>query len=519
MKGTPFGRYRLVELLGRGGMGEVWRAYDTATNRMVAIKLLPPHLAQDNTFVQRFRREAETAAQLNNPHVIPIHNYGEIDGRLYVDMRLIDGRDLQDVLADGPLEPGRAVRIVEQVATALHAAHKTGLVHRDIKPSNILIDEDDFAYLIDFGIARGADQTAITSTGGVIGTLHYMAPERFSTGHADARSDIYALACVLYECLTGNRPFSGDSLEQQLAAHLTMPPPRPSTANPRLPPGFDSVIAKGMAKDPAQRYATTSELARAASNAITVPSSGPVRAVAAQSPISTTPQAQLTAPAAAAMETIGRAPAPPDIHHPAAAPSPTDPTQPAPAQPAKSAESKSVSAQDRTALPPQPRRKRMRAATLLPAVLAILLVAAAAFAAITTVRANKIAGATVPDWQPYVDAGKTSAQLLTTIDHRSADSDVQRILDNATGTFYDDFKKRSAPFIQTVREAQSTSTGTVSGAGLESLDGMQARVLVAVTVKTSNAEKPNQEPRSWRMRITVDKVGDSYKTSNVEFVP
>ena len=159
VEGTPFGRYRLEELLGRGGMGEVWRAFDTATDRTVAIKLLPPQLADDDTFVQRFRREAEAAARLNNPHVIPIHTYGEIDGRLYVDMRLIEGRDLQEVLAGGPLEPGRAVRIIEQVAKALHAAHKIGLVHRDVKPSNILLDEDDFAYLIDFGIARGADET------------------------------------------------------------------------------------------------------------------------------------------------------------------------------------------------------------------------------------------------------------------------------------------------------------------------------------------------------------------------
>ena len=169
----------LIELLGRGGMGEVWRAYDTATNnRTVAIKLLPPHLAQDDTFVQRFRREADAAARLNNPHIIPIHTYGEIDGRLYVDMRLIEGRDLQEVLDDGPLEPGRAVRIIEQVAKALHAAHKIGLVHRDVKPSNILLDEDDFAYLIDFGIARGVDQTAIDRTGAMIGSWHYMAPER-----------------------------------------------------------------------------------------------------------------------------------------------------------------------------------------------------------------------------------------------------------------------------------------------------------------------------------------------------
>jgi serine/threonine-protein kinase len=272
VEGTPFGRYRLIELLGRGGMGEVWRAHDTAANnRTVAIKLLPAHLAADDMFVARFRREADAAAQLNNPHVIPIHQYGEIDGRLYVDMRLVEGRDLQEVLNEGPLEPARAVRIIEQVAKALRAAHKIGLIHRDVKPSNILIDEDDFAYLIDFGIARGADQTGLTGTGAAIGSWHYMAPERMRAQEADARADIYALACVLYECLTAHRPFPGDSTESQVAAHLMEPPPQPSTALPTVPTRFDTVIAKGMAKDPDQRYATTVELATAARDAITAP--------------------------------------------------------------------------------------------------------------------------------------------------------------------------------------------------------------------------------------------------------
>jgi serine/threonine-protein kinase len=272
VNGTPFGRYRLVQLLGRGGMGEVWRAYDTAANnRTVAIKLLPPQLADDSTFVQRFRREADAAAQLNNPHIIPIHNYGEIDGRLYVDMRLIEGRDLQQVLADGPIEPARAVRIIEQVAKALQAAHRIGLVHRDVKPSNILLDEDDFAYLIDFGIARAADQTRMTGTGSIIGSWHYMSPERLRAGQVDARSDIYALACVLYECLTGSTPYPGDNFEQQITAHLTEPPPRPSSTDPNMPVALDPVIATGMAKDPDQRYATTVELADAARDAITTP--------------------------------------------------------------------------------------------------------------------------------------------------------------------------------------------------------------------------------------------------------
>lgn len=277
MQGTSFGKYRLIELLGRGGMGEVWRAYDTVIDRIVAIKILPREISRDPVFQQRFRREAHAAARLSSPHVIPIHTHGEIDGRLFVDMRLIEGRDLQSVLQAGPLPPDRAVRIIEQIARALHAAHKVGLLHRDVKPSNILLDDDDFAYLIDFGIARVAGELGLTAAGDVIGTFHYMAPERFDAGHidaraVDARSDIYSLTCVLYECLTAQHPFPGDSLEQQITKHLTAPPPRPSSFISGLPGGFDMVIAKGMAKNPAERYATTIDLARAAHDAITTPS-------------------------------------------------------------------------------------------------------------------------------------------------------------------------------------------------------------------------------------------------------
>jgi serine/threonine protein kinase len=275
--GTPFGRYRLVELLGRGGMGEVWHAHDTVTDRTVAIKVLPVHLSEDEDFQRRFRREAHAAARLNSPHVIPIHNYGEIDGRLYLDMRLIKGRDLATLIADGPLDPTRAVHIVGQVAKALHAAHEEGLLHRDIKPSNILLDRDDFAYLIDFGIARTLGETRMTQTGNAIGTFHYIAPERLAIGaDEDARADIYSLACVLYECLTGSPPFPGDTMPQLVAAHLSAPPPRPSISQPKVPVQVDEVIATGMAKDPDQRYATTLELANAARDAMTTPVGQPV---------------------------------------------------------------------------------------------------------------------------------------------------------------------------------------------------------------------------------------------------
>jgi serine/threonine protein kinase len=269
LEGKPFGRYRLVELLGRGGMGEVWRAHDTRTDRIVAIKVLPPQFSDDPTFQERFRREAHGAARLDHPNVIPIHDYGEIDGHLYVDMRLIRGRDLQALIADGALQPGRAVRIIEQVAKALHAAHKVGLVHRDVKPSNILVDDEDFAYLIDFGIARATDDTRLTGTGNAIGTFQYMAPERMGGHPDDARADIYALACVLYECLTGQPPFPGTNMGSLVAAHLHTPPPQPSMAKADVPQQLDEVIATGMAKEPDQRYATTVELAVAAHDAVT----------------------------------------------------------------------------------------------------------------------------------------------------------------------------------------------------------------------------------------------------------
>jgi serine/threonine-protein kinase len=268
LEGTPFGRYTLVELLGRGGMGDVWRAFDTMTDRVVAVKVLPAHLASDQTFQERFRREARAAAGLNNPHVVPIHDFGEIDGRLFVDMRLIEGEDLGTLLAAGPLAPQRAIRIVEQIALALFAAHRIGLVHRDVKPSNILVTEDDFAYLIDFGIARAEGEAGLTDTNAAVGTWAYMAPERFSTGSADARADVYALTCVLYEALTGQSPFPGKTLEQIATAHMLQPPPKPSAVLPQIPPAMDRVINTGMAKEPEQRYASTKDLATAARAAI-----------------------------------------------------------------------------------------------------------------------------------------------------------------------------------------------------------------------------------------------------------
>jgi serine/threonine-protein kinase len=274
VEGTPFGRYQLIELLGRGGMGEVWRAHDTELDRVVALKMLLPHFTQDAEFEKRFRREARAAARLDDPHVVPIHDVGEIDGRLYVTMRLISGVDLHTLLNDGPLDAERAVYIVEQVASALNCAHQAGLVHRDVKPSNILLAHNDFAYLIDFGIAHAAGETGLTSVGSTVGTWSYMAPERFGNGEIGPGCDVYALACVLYECLTGELPFPGTTLEQIAVGHMVMPPPKPSEDRDTVPTALDDVIATGLAKKPTDRYRSTIEMASAARHAIT-PRIGP----------------------------------------------------------------------------------------------------------------------------------------------------------------------------------------------------------------------------------------------------
>ena len=276
--GQMFGHYRLTGLLGRGGMGEVYRAEDTNKGRTVALKILAEQYWQDEKFRTRFQRESRAAAVLQEPHVIPIHDWGEIDGHPYIDMRLVEGKTLQELLSDGPLPPARASFIIGGVAAALDAAHAAGLIHRDVKPQNIIVTPSDFPYLVDFGIAEAKGESGLTNTGMQIGTFAYMAPERFRDTEATPAVDVYALACVLYESLTGEAPFPSGSLEQIMTAHLFTPPPQPSLANRRLSPAFDDVIARGMAKEPDDRYGSCGALGRATQRALqsdTIVESGP----------------------------------------------------------------------------------------------------------------------------------------------------------------------------------------------------------------------------------------------------
>jgi serine/threonine-protein kinase len=251
-------------------MGEVYEAEDARKRRMVALKLISPEFTSNAEFRARLQREADIAGRLTEPHVVPIHDYGEIDGRFYVEMRLVDGVDLGTLLRrDGPLDPPRAIAIISQVAAALDAAHAVGVTHRDVTPGNILVTPSDFAYLADFGIARAATDPGLTQVGTAIGTYYYMAPERFTDDDVTHSVDIYSLACVLTECLTGSPPYRAETIERLIAAHLTKTAAPPSQLRPgACPPALDQVIAKGMAKNPRERYRTAGEFAAAAHHAL-----------------------------------------------------------------------------------------------------------------------------------------------------------------------------------------------------------------------------------------------------------
>ncbi len=264
--GSEIAGYRIERLLGRGGMSVVYLAHDPRLDRRVALKLLAPELSEDERFRERFLRESKLAASLDHPNVIPIFEAGEAEGVLFIAMRFVEGGDLKRLLAEeGPLEPARTVGILERVADALDAAHKRGLVHRDVKPGNVLISEDDHVYLSDFGLTKQAgSESGVTETGQFVGTADYVSPEQIEHQDVSGRTDEYALACVLYECLTGQAPFRGESLMGVLWGHMNRDATPASETNEELPSEIDAVLARGMAKQPGERYATCGELGQEA---------------------------------------------------------------------------------------------------------------------------------------------------------------------------------------------------------------------------------------------------------------
>jgi serine/threonine protein kinase/DNA-binding beta-propeller fold protein YncE len=260
---------RIEAVIGRGGMGLVYLATQLSLERPVALKAIAPELAGDPSFRERFKRESRIAASIEHPNVIPVYEAGEGDGLLYLIMRYVEGTDLRALIArEQGLEPGRAARLVAQIAAGLSAAHRRGLVHRDVKPANVLVDaggEREHAYLTDFGIARHVTATSgLTRTGSVVGTLDYLAPERIQGDGGDgAGADVYAAGCVLFEALTGSVPYPRDNEVAKMYAHLNAPVPTPRELVPDLLAELDEIAQRAMAKDPAQRFGSAGELAQA----------------------------------------------------------------------------------------------------------------------------------------------------------------------------------------------------------------------------------------------------------------
>jgi serine/threonine-protein kinase len=256
-------------------MGVVYLAEHIRLKRKAALKVLSSELVEDERFRDRFIHESELAASLDHPNIIDIYDAGETDGLLYLAMRYVSGDDLKTLIArEGRLDPERTVALITQVAGALDAAHERGLVHRDIKPANVLVQPPtsslgEHAYLTDFGLTKRPDSmSGLTKTGQFLGSVEYAAPEQFEGRPLDARTDVYSLGCVLYECLTGQIPFLREHEAAVMHAHIKEPPPKPSAKRPDLPKGFDEVVASAMAKDPAYRYPTAGGLAKAAGGAL-----------------------------------------------------------------------------------------------------------------------------------------------------------------------------------------------------------------------------------------------------------
>ncbi len=253
------GRYRAVRRLGAGGMAEVWCVEDEVLGRRVALKLLGGRYIEDPEFRERFRREAQSAASLAHPNIVGVFDRGEWDGTPYIAMELVDGRTLKQLVQErGPLDPGTAVNLTEQVLRALGYAHRRGIVHRDIKPQNVIVDGEGVAKVADFGIARAAN-SEMTETGAIVGTVQYLSPEQAQGQPVDLRSDLYSVGVVLYELLTGQVPFDGEAPVSIALKHVSERPVPPGQLRPGIPPALEAVVMRALEKDPARRFQSAEE--------------------------------------------------------------------------------------------------------------------------------------------------------------------------------------------------------------------------------------------------------------------
>lgn len=263
------GRYEILDPIGSGGMGRVFRATDHVLGRSVAVKILAPHLGSDPRFVERFRREAHAAARLSHPNVVSVFDLGEDEDTRFIVMELLEGRTLQEVLHDeGSLPVRRAVDIAVAVAEALGVAHEQGIVHRDVKPANVMLTRTGGVKVMDFGIARALGDHALTETAATLGTAAYLSPEQAAGGRAGPRSDLYALGVLLFEMLTGRPPFAGGSPVAVALQHVQRAPERPSSIAPSIPPAVEAVVLRCLAKDPEDRPSSASDMAASLSAAL-----------------------------------------------------------------------------------------------------------------------------------------------------------------------------------------------------------------------------------------------------------
>lgn len=274
LAGTTLGPYELRDILGKGGMATVYRAYQPGMEREVAIKVMSPDLAEQPEFIARFEREARIIAQLQHPHILPVYDFGRSGSYIYLVTRLIERGTLGNELRGKPLPPARVVKITRQIADALDYAHKRGIVHRDLKPTNVLLGDDDHVFLTDFGIAKliaGSTVSGLTAPNAVMGTPTYMAPEQWRSEPVDARTDVYSLGVMVYQMLLGQVPFSAETPHGLMYLHLDKEPPPARQINPALPPAIEPVLRRALAKQRAARYASAGEFARDLDRALGFP--------------------------------------------------------------------------------------------------------------------------------------------------------------------------------------------------------------------------------------------------------